>query len=173
MSPLAITLSCGFIVAVTLSTGVHAAGRGGVRVAPVSIGHGRVIVGHPVAAIRPWRGAARRMHLWHGRGLGGSSPGYPWPWYDIGGSTGGATVIEEQAETPRTIDPDAFENLPVRAGIQPSPTPEPTIYRLEGPRSRPATRIIRIAGADDARGGGRSRYAHAETGALLLTVPRR
>lgn len=175
MSRLAITLSCGFFVAATLSTGAWAAGRSGGHAAPVSIGHGRAIAGYPVRGVRPWRGAVRGVHGWHHRRFGWNSPGYDWPWYDAGGATasGGVTVIEQQAEALQTIDPDAFENLPVRAGIQRSPTPEPTIYRLEGPRSRPVARIIRIGGADDAREGARSRYAHAETGALLLTVPRR
>jgi len=175
MSRLAITLSCGFFIAATLSTSVWAAGRGGVPGAPLSIGHGRAVVGHPVQGFRPWRGAGRGLHGWHHRRFGRNSPGYLWPWYGYGfdAPMGGVTVIERQAEAPPPVDPDAFENLPVRAGIQRSPTPEPTIYRLEGPRSRPVTRIIRISGADDAREGARSRYAHAETGALLLTVPRR
>lgn len=173
MSRLAIALSCGFCVAASLSTGTWAAGRGGGHGIAVSIGHGRAIVGHPIQAARAWRGAGRGARGWHHRRFGGNSLGYDWPWYDVGGPTGGVSVIEQQAEAPQTIDPDAFENLPVRAGIQRSPTPEPTIYLLEGPRSRPVARIIRIGGADDARGGARSRYAHAETGALLLTVPRR
>lgn len=183
MSRLAITLSCGFFVAATLSTGVWAAGRGLGPAAPMSIGHGRVLAGHPVQVVRPvqgfrpWRGAGRGALGWHHRRFGWNSPGYSWPGYgfDYGfdAPTGGVTIVEQQAEPTQPIDPNSFENLMPRAGIQPSPTPEPTIYRLEGPRSRPVTRIIRIAGADDAREGARSRYAHAETGALLLTVPRR
>jgi hypothetical protein len=57
-------------------------------------------------------------------------------------------------------------------GIARSPTPEPTLYRLEGRRDRPATRVIRISDPEP-RQGRRTRFAHAETGALLLVVPGR
>ena len=62
--------------------------------------------------------------------------------------------------------------MPVRMGIARSPTPEPTLYRLEGRRDRPATRVIRISDPEP-RQGRRMRFAHAETGALLLIVPGR
>ncbi|UZF94177.1 hypothetical protein [Bosea sp. NBC_00550] len=173
MPRLAITLSCSFFVAATLSTSVFAAGRSFGPAAPVGIGHGRPGLAHPHPGVRPWRGADRRAYGRHHRQLGWGGFDYPWAWPGFDTASGGVTVIERQAEAPKPIDPYAFENLMPRAGIRPSPTPEPTIYRLEGPRSRPTARVIRIAGADDARDGARSRFAHAETGALLLTVPRR
>ena len=74
--------------------------------------------------------------------------------------------------SPVRVDRDAYETMPVRVGILREPTPEPTLYRLEGRPERPATRVIRITNTDS-RQGRRSRFAHAETGALLLAVPAR
>ena len=175
MLRLAITLSCGALAAVALSTDASAAGRGFTPAAPARVARMRHPGLHPVPGVRPWRGAAHRPYGRHQRGLGWDGGGYSWPGYDGGyGAGGGVTVVERQAEAPRLVDPDAFENLTERAGIRRSPTPEPTIYRLEGPRMRPIARVIRIAGGDDAKGGApRNRFAHAETGALLLTVPGR
>jgi len=169
----AITLTCGVCAAVALCGEASAAGRGFSPAAPARMAPMRPPAIHPVPGIRPWRAAGHRPYGRHRRGFGWDGAGYPWPWADGYGSAGGVTVIEKQAEAPRPVDPDAFENLPVRAGIRSAPTPEPTIYRLEGPRSRPVARIIRVSGGDEAQRGPRSRFAHAETGALLLTVPRR
>jgi hypothetical protein len=113
--------------------------------------------------IRPWRAHA------HGRGaylpgLYGYGPGY-------GDGVGDRTVLLREA-LPEPRDPHAFENLPTRTGIPYPPTPNPTLYRIEGPRDRPITRVIRIADAQTP-GSRRSRFVHSETGALLLTVPRR
>ncbi|CAH1677492.1 conserved exported hypothetical protein [Hyphomicrobiales bacterium] len=173
MLRLAIILSCGVCAAATLSAGASAAGRGLGPGTPARMVPMRPHVVHPVLGGRPWRGAVHRHRGWRDRGVGWGDFGYPWPWYDGSGTAGGVTVIERQPEAPRPVDPDAFENLTARAGIRPAPTPEPTIYRLEGPRSRPTARVIRVGGSDAALGGARSRFAHAETGALLLTVPGR
>lgn len=179
MPRLAITLCCGFFMAATLSTSVWAAGRGPGPGGPRFAGSGRAVVGQSFHGprsfngVRSWRSAGYGTRGWHHRRTSWSPWGDPWPWYGFGAPTGGVTIVEGQSEPARPIDPYAFENLMPRAGIQRSPTPEPTIYRIEGSRSRPVARVIRIAGADNARDGVRSRYAHAETGALLLTVPRR
>lgn len=173
MLRLAIILSCGVCAAVVVSAGAFAAGRGLGPGTPAGMAPTRPFLVHPVLGVRPWRGAANRPYGRRGHGAGWDDFGYPWPWYDGSGTAGGVTVIDRQPEAPRPIDPDAFENLTARAGVRPAPTPEPTIYRLEGPRSRPVARIIRVAGGDEAQKGPRSRFAHAETGALLLTVPRR
>ena len=81
-------------------------------------------------------------------------------------------VRHERTEPAKPVDLNAFETMPVRMGIAPAPTPNPTLYRIEGPRNRPVTRVIRIAEAEP-RHGRRSRHIHAETGAVLLTVPGR
>lgn len=104
-----------------------------------------------------------------GRGLF-TSAGYLGPWSYPAGSGGGQAVASDGDASQGWVDRNSFENMPVRMGIMRSPTPEPTIYRLEGRRDRPATRVIRIN--DPEPQGRRSRFAHAETGALLLTVPR-
>lgn len=106
-----------------------------------------------------------------GRGLF-TSAGYLGPWTYPAGAGGGQTVSTDGDASPGWVDRNAFETMPVRLGIMRSPTPEPTIYRLEGRRDRPATRVIRISEAEP-RGAKRSRFAHAETGALLLVVPGR
>lgn len=184
MLRLAIILSCGVLAAIASSTGSLAAERGFApglpRVAPMRapflVAPTRVPVLQPALGVRPWRGAGHRPYGWRQRRFDRDSYGYPSPWYDggYGAASGGVTVIERQAETPRAVDPDAFENLTVRSGILSPPVPEPTIYRLEGPRARPVTRVIRVTGGDEVRmGSARSRFAHAETGALLLTVPGR
>jgi hypothetical protein len=81
-------------------------------------------------------------------------------------------VRHERPKPEKPVDLNAFETMPVRMGIAPAPTPNPTLYRIEGPRNRPVTRVIRIAEAEP-RHGRRSRHIHAETGAVLLTVPGR
>lgn len=106
-----------------------------------------------------------------GRGLF-TSAGYLGPWTYPAGSGGGQAVSTDEDVSRGFVDRNAFETMPVRMGILRAPTPEPTIYRLEGRRDRPATRVIRI-GEPQPRGAKRSRFAHAETGALLLVVPRR
>lgn len=65
----------------------------------------------------------------------------------------------------------SFDSMPVRIGIARAQTPEPTLYRLEAQRDRAATRVIAIN--DPEPQGRRSRFAHAETGALLLLTSRR
>jgi hypothetical protein len=99
-------------------------------------------------------------------GLGFFGPYYPY------GDDGRTVVVREEQEPAKVVDRNSFENMPARAGIMRSPTPEPTLYRIEGPRNRPVTRVIRINDPEP-RDGRRSRFAHAETGALLLTVPGR
>lgn len=139
----------------------------------------RPVAGAPNSALAPkspvlrdhgrWRrdaGHHRRGRIGH-RFFGGPSLyGYD-PGFQI------TTIFagEIEAEPPRPVDPLAFANLPIRAGIPTPPTPEPTLYRIEGRRDRPATRIIRIGDAE--RAGARTRHRHTETGALLLTVPGR
>lgn len=86
--------------------------------------------------------------------------------YPAGYMRGDEIPLTRRAPSP-PADPDSFEGMPVRVGIPRAPTPEPTLYRLEGSRSRPVVRVIRVA---DAQPG---RYSHGETGALLLTVPPR
>lgn len=173
MLRLAITLSCGVCVAGALAPEAFAAGRSFAPAAPARMAPMRPPAVHPGPGVRPWRGAAHRPFGRYHRRFDGDGYGDPWAWPDGYGAGGGVTVIERQAEASRPIDPDAFENLTVRAGIRAAPTPEPTIYRIEGPRLRPVARVIRVAGGDEAGATPRSRFAHAETGALLLTVPRR
>jgi hypothetical protein len=79
-------------------------------------------------------------------------------------------VRETEIRRAAPVDPFAFANLPVRMGIPYPPRPEPTLYRIEGRRDRPVVRVIRIA---DRQAHGTTRGLHAETGALLLTVPER
>ncbi|KPF71690.1 hypothetical protein IP69_05940 [Bosea sp. AAP35] len=127
--------------------------------------------GH-TAAIRHDRFTERGGRHWR-RGRGPlAAVGYPGPWSmtDGQGSVHARSVDRDDAIRP--VDRRSFEHMPVQVGIVRPPTPEPTLYRLEGRRDRPATRVIRINDPEprDAR---RSRFAHAETGALLLTVPRR
>lgn len=97
--------------------------------------------------------------------------GLYWPWY-YPTDAGSQTIVLDEREPAAPRDPHSFDGMPVRLGIARSPTPEPTLYQIEGPRDRPVTRAIRIADAEPA-GGKRSRFMHAETGALLLTVPGR
>lgn len=98
--------------------------------------------------------------------------GYPSGFAYATGPLSSPALGSEREAVPRPVDRRSFEHFPVQIGIAPAPTPEPTLYRIEGRRDRPATRVIRISDPEprDAR---RSRFAHAETGALLLTVPRR
>lgn len=168
-----ISLSCGLLLAAGLAIGeADAAGRGGgfapSRVAPPvqrPVVQGR-IGAHRFVDGRGFRHGGHRRWSWVG-------PGYadPWLFYPPDGGTTVA-VIERPAEMAKPVDPDSFENLTARAGIRREPTPEPTIYRLEGPRMAPAARVIRIGEAEP-KGSRRTRFAHAETGALLLLVPGR
>lgn len=99
-----------------------------------------------------------------------TSAGYLGPWAYPAGPAAVQAVPDDSLRR-ASMDRTSFEYMPVRVGIPRAPTPEPTLYRLEGRRDRPATRVIRIN--DPEPQGRRSRYAHAETGALLLTVPGR
>ncbi|WP_376986957.1 hypothetical protein [Bosea sp. R86505] len=113
---------------------------------------------------------AGRFRDGHGRRFGRgplAAVGYPGAW---GGPSGG--ISSHALDAPRPVDRQSFEHMPVRMGIARAPTPEPTLYRLEGRRDRPATRVIRISDPEP-RQGRRTRFAHAETGALLLIVPGR
>ena len=110
-----------------------------------------------------WRG--NRLRSGFGQGIW-TPVGYG-PWSVAGGGTSSHAI-----ETTRPVDRNSFEHMPVRIGIARSPTPEPTLYRLEGRPDRPATRVIRINDPEP-RQGRRTRFAHAETGALLLVVPGR
>lgn len=100
-----------------------------------------------------------------------TSAGYLGPWAYATGATSSHALSSDGDGPQRWVDRNSFETMPVRMGIARAPTPEPTLYRLEGRPGRPATRVIRIS--DPEPQGRRSRFAHAETGALLLTVPRR
>lgn len=176
MSRLVVTLACAVFAAAGLfAPTAFAAGRSIGPAPAAASGFARPAMRfnpRALPAMRPagpWR--AGRAHLRHHRGFEWAGTG--WPWFDTMMPGPGLTVVQRPAPEIRPIDPDAFENLPVRSGIRGGPTPEPTIYRLEGPASRPVARVIRVAGGDEKRAGVRSRFAHAETGSLLLTVPRR
>lgn len=179
MPRLAVTVSC-IILTAGLSSAASAAGPVGAwgGPSPRSVVGPHLRAAPSFRAAKPWRGSG---HLGQGRHhhrrAGQVTFGDVWPWYGLDVPMGGVTIVERQAEVP-PIDPYSFENLRARTGIRPAPTPEPTLYRLEGPRERPVTRIVPIAGTEPARPAGgdasaRSRVAHAETGALLLTVPSR
>jgi len=178
MPRLAVTLSC-IILTAGLSSTAGAAGPVGAQggSAPRSVAGPRLRAAPSFRAALPWRMPGHLAQGRHHRRAGLVTFGDAWPWYDAGMPMGGVTIIEREAEAP-PIDPYSFENLKARTGIRPAPTPEPTIYLLEGPRERPVTKAIPIAGSEAARSGGgevsaRSRVAHAETGALLLMVPSR
>jgi hypothetical protein len=178
MPRLAVTLSC-VILAAGLSSAASAAGPVGAwgGSSPRSVAGPHLRATPHFRAAKPWRAPGHPAYGRHHRRSGLVAFGDVWPWYDLGMPMGGVTIVERQAEA-APIDPYSFENLRARTGIRPAPTPEPTIYRLEGPRERPVTKIIPIVGTGTARpsggeAGGRSRVAHAETGALLLTVPSR
>ena len=130
---------------------------------------------------KPSRSAWNRHEVPRDRGQGHwrrdggglfTSAGYLGPWTP---AVGGASWHEPSTggdARQGLIDHNSFENMPVRMGIMRAPTPEPTLYRLEGRPDRPATRVIRISDPEP-RQSRRSLFAHAETGALLLTVPGR
>ncbi|HEY5794120.1 MAG TPA: hypothetical protein VIU82_03820 [Bosea sp. (in: a-proteobacteria)] len=101
-----------------------------------------------------------------------TSAGFIGPWAYPTSSVASPALSADEDGPQRWVDPNSFENMPVRMGIVRAPTPEPTIYRLEGRRDRPATRVIRISEPEPPNRR-RSRFAHAETGALLLIVPGR
>lgn len=162
------------VLAAALSSAASAAGPVGAwgGSAPRSVAGPPLRAMSHVHAAKPWRvvGHPAQGRWRHHRRAGVLAFGDPWPWYDPGVPFGGLTIVERQAEAP-PVDPDAFANLRARSGIRPAPTPQPALYRLEGPRERPVTKIIPIAGSEPARPNGRS--GHVETGALLLTVPSR
>lgn len=122
-------------------------------------------------AFRHGRGAipdiARRRAAF--RGWPGAVAGYP-PLFPFFPDT--ETRFVESPAPVATEEDDPFAP-PVLVGIARSPTPEPTLYRIEGRRDRPVTRVIRIGDAEPRTRSPRDRYAHAETGALLLVVPLR
>lgn len=170
-----IGLSCGLLLAAGLSFAAEAGGRGGGGAASFRPAASAVHrqTGQTFRHGLHWRHAGEagvrhgRRHRWPWNG-----PGFAGPWlFDSPGGTSVA-MIERQPEAIEPVDPDSFENLTARAGIRRGPVPKPTIYRLEGSRMAPVARVIRIGGAE-MRGGRQTRYAHAETGALLLTVPGR
>lgn len=115
------------------------------------------------------RGPERRFDRDAGyrRGFAG---GY-WPGYGLPVSQP-LVAASHLGEADPAVDRDSFARVPVLAGIAPAPTPVPTVYTIAGPRDRPVTRAVRLTEAEPA-GGQRTRFVHAETGALLLTVPRR
>lgn len=186
MPRLIVTLSC-IVLAVGAASAANAAGRGGAPGGSMGFGPARGFAAPPMRGARAFRGEHPRRMFGHGspgrphRYARGGGYGAPWPWYDSDAQAGGVTVIVRQ-EPPPIVDPYSFENLIARTGIRPAPTPEPVIYRLEGPRDRPTTRVIRI-GADLEQSGhgerrarsrvGQNRIASAETGAVLLRVPAR
>lgn len=117
------------------------------------------------------RDHGERKAFRHGRRLF-TSAGYLGPWAYPPGPMPSYALPTDDDGPQRAVDLDSFEYMPVRMGIERAPTPEPTIYRLEGRRDRPATRVIRIS-EPEPRHIRRSRFAHTETGALLLIVPGR
>lgn len=155
----------GALVAMPIGQGLAAGGRGGgVGAMPLPSGlHTR----HDV--VRPARGSAFH-HRRHGAGPYGYAPFLPakegFLSYPAGYMRGDEMPLTRRAPSPAP-DPDSFEGMRVRVGIARAPTPDPTLYRLVGPRERPATRVVRLAQEQAGR------HRHAETGALLLTVPRR
>lgn len=173
------TIRLGFLLSVLLAPlGVaEAAGPGAgsfasapKSVRPVAPGiHQRVSRSHWTRHDGP-REHGERQWSRHGRRLF-TSAGYLGPWIYPAGSSSSHALSTEDDGPQRWVDRNSFENMPVRMGIVRAPTPEPTLYRLEGRRDRPATRVIRINEPEPQHR--RSRFAHAETGALLLTVPRR
>jgi hypothetical protein len=170
-----IGLSCGCLLAAGLSIGAaEAGGRGGGFRAAAP--HAAAAASAHRPAMHAFRSEFHRRHgppgFHHGarHGRRWTGPGYAGPWFFPPQAGNGTIAVVERPAEP--VDPDSFENLQVRAGIRRGPAPEPTIYRLEGPRLRPAARVIRI-GAAEPQGGRRTRFAHAETGALLLIVPAR
>lgn len=143
---------------------------GAVR-ASAAHGHHRGAAIHQRVGHHRWAradaGHRRGDRLRHGFGQGVWTPVGYGSWSVAGGGTSSHPI-----EIERPVDRHSFEHMPVRVGIARSPTPEPTLYRLEGRRDRPATRVIRISDPEP-RQGRRTRFAHAETGALLLVVPGR
>lgn len=187
MPRLIVTLSC-LALAVGAASAATAAGRGGAPGGSMGLGPARGFAAPPMRGAPAFRGAQPRRMFEHGspgrphRYARWGGYGAPWPWYDTDAQTGGVTVVVREDPPPPIVDPYSFENLIARTGIRPAPTPEPVIYRLEGPRERPSTRIIRIGaelerpanGERSVRGRvGQNRIASAETGALLLSVPAR
>lgn len=151
-----------------LPAAVQAASRPGVA-APVPLAHATrpAMLRHATGPSRHWGG--------HGRGRDVRRFGSGAPWYapfpdEIAGPE---QLVLLPYPAPRAVDgPRGFSALPARAGIPRPPTPDPTIYRIEGPRDRPVARVIRLSELEPA-GAARSRHVHGETGALLLTVPGR
>lgn len=143
----------------------QAAGRGAPAMAvaaPAGPGLGRV---HAPTMSRGYGYRAHRFGRFAGHGFYGA----PGPWFDGGPQV---TILREEREAETPVDRNSFAQLPARTGIPYPPTPDPILIRLEGPRNRPVARIIRIAEAETGKAA-RSRFAHAPTGALLLTVPGR
>lgn len=139
-------------------------------VRPIAPGLHQRVSRHSIRHDGP-RDHGERQRFRHGRRLF-TSAGYlgPWP-YPAGSSSSYALPMEGDGPQ-HSVDSNSFEYMPVLTGIMRAPTPEPTIYRIEGRRDRPATRVIRIS-EPEPRHIRRSRFAHAETGALLLIVPGR
>lgn len=187
MPRLIITLSC---VALTVGaeSAASAAGPFGGSGAPVRAAPSRGFAAPHLRAVPAFRAAAPQRvfgpgaHGRHQRYARWGGYGGVWPWYDSGAQAGGGVTVVVREDATPPLDPYSFENLMPRTGIRPAPTPEPVIYRLEGSRAQPVTRVIRI-GADTGRAGdveragrsraGQNRIASAETGALLLSVPAR
>lgn len=170
------TFRLGLLLAVLFAPLAEAAGPGARGFAgPKSVSPAVSSLHHRTARLATLRHAAPRARgerHWRrpGRGLFASA-GYLGPWIYPAGS-GSAHALSTDGDAPqREVDRTSFEHMPVRMGIVRAPTPEPTLYRLEGRRDRPATRVIRIGDPEPRQG--RSRFAHAETGALLLVVPGR
>lgn len=139
------------------------------RITP-TVGMRHAGVRHPGLRHAGFREDADRRWRRGGRGLWAPT-GYPGPWTNPVQAGLRQVPASGGDGSQGWIDRHSFEHMPVRMGIARAPTPQPTIYRLEGRRDRPATRVIRISESEPQ--GRRSRFAHAETGALLLTVPRR
>jgi hypothetical protein len=148
---------------------VAAASRGG-----HGLSGGRGATARPVVArhagVPPRRWVAEQRRL---RRAGAFLPlaSYYGPAFDYG-PAGVVAIAPPIVATLPPEEANSFAALPARTGIPYPPRPEPTLYRIEGPRDRPVTRVIRLSDLelDDAR---RTRHVHAETGALLLTVPGR
>lgn len=159
-------LALGLAGATLLPSQGEAAGRGAAPMmavgAPVAPALGR---GHGPAVVRGFGHRPHRLGQFHGYGFFGA----PGPWLDGGAQV---TILREERAPEPPLDRNSVAHLPARTGIAYPPVPDPILIRIEGRRDRPVARIIRIAEAETGTAR-QSRFAHAPTGALLLTVPGR
>ncbi|WP_156639888.1 hypothetical protein [Bosea sp. PAMC 26642] len=160
-------VALGLAGALLLPAESEAAGRSGVPMMAAGPSAGPVLArSHNTMGSRGFGHRAGRVARFHGRGFIGG------PLLPFSDAPQIAILREAEPEPEKPVDRNSFAYLPARTGIPYPPTPDPILIRLEGRRDRPVSRVIRIAGAESGKGP-RSRFAHAPTGALLLTVPGR